>query len=57
MISMTSTRCSLSSTASGWPESARMICRLWRNVGAFGGNAMALDFQRELVYFGIVYGR
>lgn len=30
---------------------------IWRNVGAFGGNAMALDFQRELVYFGIVYGR
>lgn len=30
---------------------------IWRNVGAFGGDAMTLDFQRELVYLGIVYGR
>lgn len=30
---------------------------IWRNVAAFGGNSMTLDFQRELVYVGIVYGR
>lgn len=27
---------------------------IWRNLG---GNAMALDFQRELIYLGLVYGK
>jgi hypothetical protein len=27
---------------------------IWRNIG---GNAMQLDFKRELVYFGLVYGK
>jgi hypothetical protein len=27
---------------------------VWRNIG---GNAMQLDFKRELIYFGLVYGK
>jgi hypothetical protein len=38
--------------SSDWSVEGRAA--IWRNVG---GNAMQLDFKRELVYFGIVYGK